>query len=408
MTNKSSFAFGALFGGIAVSVVTAVMPAVLSGLSTPASWPDPMDIRRELGHADAPAPRELVITSARYGANDSWVDVAARLREQVADSRLSIHVGNDLAPDPAFGKMKRLEVEYVMDGRTESLSFPEGGFLEIPGLGAIDNAEDLLALVARCPAEVGFHGINLGTGQAVSYRPDQAACMASIVKLFALLEVSSQIRAGRLKPTDEVRVEGRTKTIADALDLMIGQSDNAATGALAARVGYDKVNALPRELAMTGVSAQIMPKPGVLDRILDRRLEGPRLAPSDDLLPQHATARGMVRFFELLHKGELRSPEISADVRAVLERHPRGFVPHAPTGFVVMGKGGSLAWGRFLKPGYNMIGWNLYVTDGRTSVAFCLWCEWFPEKMPRELIDKWCFEISDGIVGVLCKAGGPT
>jgi len=205
----------------------------------------------------------------------------------------------------------------------------------------------------------------------VEYRPDQPACMASIVKLFTLLEVMSQVRSGQLSLADEIRIENKTVTINDALDLMIGQSDNAATNALTARVGYDRVNALPGELGMTGVSAQILPKPGILDGVLDKRIRGPRVVPPDSLLPQHATARGMVRFFELLHKGELKSPEISADVRAVLERHPRGFVPHAPMGFSVVGKGGSLAWKRPFRPGYNMIGWDLYL-NGKTSLAFCL------------------------------------
>jgi hypothetical protein len=211
----------------------------------------------------------------------------------------------------------------------------------------------------------------------------------------------SQVQAGRLNLDDDLRVKRKKVTIKEALDLMIGLSDNDATDALTARVGYDRVNALPGELGMTGVSDQILPKPGVLDGVLDQRVSGPRVVSPNRLLPQHATARGMVRYFELLDRDKLKSPEISTNVVAVLDRHPRGFVPNAPAGFRVVGKGGSLSWKRPGKPQYNMVGWNLYLRDGKRSLALCLWCEWFPENMAEELKTKWCFAISDGIVEVL-------
>jgi beta-lactamase class A len=323
----------------------------------------------------------------------------------VADNTLSVRAGNDLAGDPIFGEPKTLEVECVVDGQQKSLSVPEGGFLEIPKLDPIGTVDELLALVKRCPAEVGFFGVDLAAGKTIEYRPDQPACMASIVKLFTLLEVMSQIRAGRFNPTDKIRVENRAMSIDDALNYMIGLSDNAATNALTARVGYDRVNALPAELGMAGVSDRILPEPGVLDDVLDRRVTGPKVLPADDkLLPQHATARGMVKYFELLHKGELKSPELSADVLAVLDRWPRGFVPGAPADLPVVGKGGSIAWRRIGHPPYDMAGWDIYLRNGDTAVALCMWTEWFPDRMPQELKDKWCYAISDGIASVLLSA----
>ncbi|MDD5482151.1 MAG: hypothetical protein PHP98_00660 [Kiritimatiellae bacterium] len=60
-----------------------------------------------------------------------------------------------------------------------------------------------------------------------------------------------------------------------------------------------------------------------------------------------------------LDRGRLKSPEISTNVLAVLDRHQRGFVPNAPAEFGIVGKGGSIVWKRPGKPEYNMIGWDL-------------------------------------------------
>lgn len=57
-------------------------------------------------------------------------------------------------------------------------------------------------------------------------------------------------------------------TISDALDKMIGISDNEATDALAARVGYDGVNALPGQLGIAGLSDKILPEPGIFGKAL--------------------------------------------------------------------------------------------------------------------------------------------
>lgn len=87
------------------------------------------------------------------------------------------------------------------------------------------------------------------------------------------------------------RKEGKeTCTISAALDKMIGISDNDATTALAELVGYDEINALPKEMGITGLSDQILPRPGVLDKVLDKRVYSLRVPQETDLLPQHGTA----------------------------------------------------------------------------------------------------------------------
>ena len=271
---------------------------------------------------------------------------------------------------------------------------------------SVATADALLKLVEQCPAEVGFYGRNLRTGRTVEYRPDQPACLASIVKLFTLLEVMKQVDDDKIRLTDTVALSRKDKTkditIADALDLMIGKSDNAATDSLTALVGYDNVNGLPRKLGIAGLSQKILPKPGVLQKVLDKRVfAGARLAVSNNILPQHGTARGMVKYFELLDRGTLLSPGISRRVLEVLDRNPKGFAPGAPVYFKSVGKGGSIIWKRPGREQYNMMGWALYLGDENTSLALCLWCERFPENTNEESKWNWCYALSDSIVNAL-------
>ena len=71
--------------------------------------------------APEPAPRDygpLLIRSARYGADDTWIDVAETVRSAVNGERLSIRVDAPSPfPDPLVGTKKTLEVEYALGGR---------------------------------------------------------------------------------------------------------------------------------------------------------------------------------------------------------------------------------------------------------------------------------------------------
>lgn len=364
---------------------------------------------------DQPRAEELSIVSARYGADESWIDVTEQFASAVRDGRLAIPEGNSIAGDPAFGKPKVLHVDCVLNGQRQPHSAREGQTLYIPPIAGqnfafevISNEAQLTSLAAACTAEVGFYGRNLLTGRSIAYRADQPACLASIVKLFVLLEVMRRDEAGTLdlkEKIDLVRSEETvTCPISEALDLMIGQSDNDATNALAALVGYDRVNALPAQLGIEGLSEKIMPEPGVLASVLDERVKGPRLLPEDKLLPQHGTARAMVRYFELLHDGKLLDGRTGSRVLEVLNRNPKMFAPNAtPADCRSVGKGGSLGWTILPWPHYEMAGWALYIYGENTAVAFCFWGEWFPSAMTAEERRGWCSGLSDAIVNLLLQ-----
>jgi hypothetical protein len=358
--------------------------------------------------------RGLGIIRAGYGAGNTFRDVSRQIRESIRDDVLSVKTSNEIAGDPLPGIVKSLRVEHVLDGRRKTAEAQEGQWLHIPPdveqhpeVQAVNTTEQLIALVKRCPAEAGFFGKNLKTGLIVEHRPDQPACLASIVKIFVLLEVMRQADQGTLELSESITIERKDKkevcTISAALDKMIGVSDNEATSALAARVGRDRVNALPEELEIIGLSDEILPEPGGLGKALDKRVYGKdRLCTIDNLLPQHGTARGIVKYFELLHAGRLINESISRRVLDVFDRNPKGFASGAtPIGFKSGGKGGSCVWILPGRPQYNMVGWGLLIRNELQAITLCLWCEWFPEQTSDELKRKWCFAISESIVNIL-------
>jgi len=373
--------------------------------------------------------QELRIVSARYGAQGTWVDVTDHLRQQVREGSLSVWASNGIAGDPIYGVPKALRVIYQLDGQVDTCQVGEGEKLRIPavagdlvGWRAIRTPEQLVALAQACPAEIGLYGENLVTGRTVAHRPDQPFCLASIVKLFVLTEVAHQCEQGELQYSETIVIrrgsDEETVTIDQALDAMIGLSDNEATGALAARVGYDRVNAVPGRLGLSGLSDQSLPEAGGLDGVLDKRIRGPRNLPDSELPFQHGTARSMAQFLKLLSRGQAIDARVSSRVSGVLARNLKPFAAKAtPVEYKSVGKGGSMIWIRLLSTPYTMVGWALliYDQDDRPIATFCLLAEWFPLRMDAADRgqwqigeDQWCETLSNCIVNILLESTAPT
>lgn len=366
------------------------------------------------GYSNMPKREALQIIKARYGACGKWIDVTAKLRQKVKDNRLSITASNNIAGEPIYGTSKSLYVKYSLNNKKGTAQVREGSVLEIPPkpnnskIQVADTTEALTSLVKGCPAIVGFYGINLSTGRTVEHNPDKPACLASIVKIFILLEVIQQNQAGQLDLSKQIRYQkGDQKvscTIIEALDKMIGQSDNEATNALAAMVGYDKVNALPGTLGINGLSEKILPEPGILAKILDERIYKKRDLAKTDLLPQHGTARAVTKYFQLLNDNKLINENISRNVARVFKRNPKNFAAGTtPPHFAGVGKAGSLLWLRPNAEEYNMIGWATLIKDRKTAITVCLWLECFPENISDEESTLWQQTISDSIIKVLLE-----
>ena len=316
--------------------------------------------------AEPAKPNELRIILAEYGAKDQWLDVTEKVQQKIHENQLSIYASNNISGDPIPGHPKQLKVEYLLDGVTKKSRVGEGMKLEIPpvpdpndALGVVETSQELVTMAKNCPAEVGFYGVNFTSGKMIDYRGDQPACMASIVKIFVLLEVMRQENEGTLNLSEPVVIERGAEeercSVSEAIDKMIGLSDNEATNALAKRAGYKRINALAKELSIEGISKDILPEPGVLAGVLDKRVYKVRVVPKDEFPPQHGTAKGIVEYFRLLHERKLINEVISKKVFEAMERNPKYYAPRAtPAEYKTIGKGGCLSWAQPSRPQYNM------------------------------------------------------
>jgi hypothetical protein len=77
----------------------------------------------------------LTIRKATYGVPGAEVDVTAQIKKLVVRNRLSISAGQDnmhFLPDPAFGRIKTLTIEYSQNGKNRTASKVQGEKLSIP------------------------------------------------------------------------------------------------------------------------------------------------------------------------------------------------------------------------------------------------------------------------------------
>jgi len=76
---------------------------------------------------------KLLITSARYGAATSWVDVTAELMAKSTGQGLVVPVSNEeFGGDPCPNVAKTVEVTYQHQGLLQSVSAAEGSMLRLP------------------------------------------------------------------------------------------------------------------------------------------------------------------------------------------------------------------------------------------------------------------------------------
>lgn len=83
---------------------------------------------------DAPAGK-LVVTKAFYGdlPDGQKTDVTEKVAAMVKDNALSVEASNDNFGDPVEGTVKKLKVEYTVDGVAHSKTVNEGETLKISG-----------------------------------------------------------------------------------------------------------------------------------------------------------------------------------------------------------------------------------------------------------------------------------
>jgi len=72
--------------------------------------------QKQIAAASSQALTAISVIQARYGYGDKSVDVTNQVRDRVQAGQSSIRAGNDLAGDPAFGKVKTLTIQYSIGG----------------------------------------------------------------------------------------------------------------------------------------------------------------------------------------------------------------------------------------------------------------------------------------------------
>lgn len=177
--------------------------------------------------------------------------------------------------------------------------------------------------------------------EILAINPDRRVPAASTVKVLILVEAHAQVRAGRLRWTDEVtflesdRVggagslrnerAGSTWQYGRLARKMILESDNVASNLLLRRLGRDAVNARAASLGMRTTR---------LGRtFMERGARG----------ENWTTAREMGDLMRRIYRREILTPGACDEMAALLERSPRGRIGAAVPRDVPVGrKGGTL------------------------------------------------------------------
>jgi beta-lactamase class A len=136
-------------------------------------------------------------------------------------------------------------------------------------------------LAAALGHEVHWHAVDIDEGCEIGEGPDEPVVLASVFKVAVLLELASQAAEGALDPRAPVPMSCQARcggptgvsvmlddavlSLRDTALLMMQVSDNAATDAVLARVGLERVNARMKALGLPIVLASTTE--GILDQL---------------------------------------------------------------------------------------------------------------------------------------------
>ena len=202
------------------------------------------------------------------------------------------------------------------------------------------------------PGRVGFFIKDLNTGLSHEYNADEPLPTASVIKVAALIEVFRQTESGELSFDDRhvlprnVSSHGTgvlsmlrdypEMTVRDYCRLMMAVSDNMATDTLVGLVTPDKINATMESMGfhntrmpmpigvwhylMEGITEEPSRENDELKRADQLTGDGDRDLPFASSLDNNvASARDLARIMEMIHLGEMISPEASAQMLEMMK-----------------------------------------------------------------------------------------
>jgi beta-lactamase class A len=239
-----------------------------------------------------------------------------------------------------------------------------------PGAGAAANAPEspadvaglnsrLRAIASQFGGHVAFEAVNLKTGERVGFGFDQPVITASTIKLPIMIETFYQMAAGKvawdtpivLRHEDKVEGSGILQdlsdnlqiTLADAVTLMIVESDNTATNLVLDKIGIPPVNDRMKQLGLTQT---------VLYKKVFRPAEGPVPPEEAKYGLGKSSPDDMIRLLTLLQNHAILTPAACDQMIGILKKQrdndafPRYLDQFTPPGqaepFVVAHKTGAL------------------------------------------------------------------
>jgi beta-lactamase class A len=182
--------------------------------------------------------------------------------------------------------------------------------------------ERIADITARCTGRLGLCARNLTTGEEVAFAADEVLPTASVIKLPILVELFRAAEAGEVDLAERVTLRaedvvggsgilkvfgaGLRPTLLDTATLMIALSDNTATNlVLDALGGVSGVNSTMQTLGLPTIH-------------LHNRIDFDRIGGDVRRLGESST-RDMCGLVEMIARGEVVNPAVSARLEEVLE-----------------------------------------------------------------------------------------
>lgn len=221
---------------------------------------------------------------------------------------------------------------------------------------------DAERLSRELDAKVGVGFKDLDRDYEHFYNPDERFLMASVFKLYVLVELYNQALKGLIRLDDRVTIRegdkvpgsgviqhlsaGATLALRDLANLMMIFSDNTATDIILGVVGKDRVNETIKELGLSNTKVvystrEIICKlAGVNDVWLAiKKLRSPKAKLNVEFLKDYtnnnvSSPRDTVRILELLHRKKILNPGACSEIIETMKKCQTGearikyYLPH--------------------------------------------------------------------------------
>ncbi len=184
----------------------------------------------------------------------------------------------------------------------------------------------LQSLAASFKGQVAMLAKNLKTGETAGLNPELRVRTASVIKLPILVEAFYQVKEGKLRLDQRLKVQGENRvggsgilrdlnpelevTLEDALTLIIVLSDNSATNAVLDLIGLEAVNARMASLGL--------PQTKILNKVF-RKLPNPTEENKRYGLGSTTPAE-MVRLLEMIERRQAVDAAASEKMLAILKK----------------------------------------------------------------------------------------